>query len=279
MKKNCLSLLAMLFLTCGFVQAQEKTDSCDISVQTSYTSDSLMQVTPNEETLTKEEIEAKRRYEDVWKDRKKYFNIGYAIQTLSHMEVANTKWNSAFAFYYSMGRTFYLHKKPLFNMMKFGIDLGLPDLTYAKYTDSKDKQEDTESGNLSDLFAGSENELDLGMQQVDIGIHVGPSITLNPVDRLKICAYFHVIPSASIIMLNNDINCKFVPFLSCGGSISYKVISVGVEVRWGHANYKSFSVKENQEEEVSMSDLSSLFETGHNKLKTKTIRMYIGFRF
>lgn len=282
MKKSRLSLLALLFLTCGFIQAQEEADSCDISIQTSQPSDSLMAATPNEAILTDEEIKAKQRYEDVWKDRKKYFNFGYAIQDLSHMDIANTKWSSSFAFYYSSGRTFYLHKKPLFNMMKFGLDLGLPDVTYAKYTDSdKEKNNDPNTEQYwSNIFAGTEeDQLDLGMQQIDAGIHIGPSITLNPVDRLKISAYFHVIPSASIILLNHDINCKFVPFLSCGGSISYKVISVGVEGRWGHANYKSFSINEEQEEEADLSDLGALFETSHNRLKTKTLRIYIGFRF
>lgn len=280
MKKIRLSILMILSLTCGFIQAQEKADSCNINVQTS---DSLTLTPPNKETLTDEEREARRRYEDVWKDRKKYFNIGYSFQTLSNMDNADAKWNSKYAIYYSLGRTFYLHKKPLFNMMKFGIDFG-SDFTYAKYTDSeeeKEKYNNPNSGNYwSNIFAGTGgDQLDLGMQQIDVGLQIGPSITINPVDRLKISAYFHVTPSASIILLNDDINCKFVPFMSCGGSISYKIISIGVEGRWGHANYKAFSINEDQEEDVEMSDLSSLFETGHNRLKTKSLRLYIGFRF
>ncbi|MDR0969546.1 MAG: hypothetical protein LBM67_03290 [Lentimicrobiaceae bacterium] len=211
----------------------------------------------------------------IWKNRKKYINIGYVEQTLMHKEVVGLEWESNFGVSLSFGRTYYLHKKPLFKMLKFGIDLTLPDITYAKYLEPL--YYNSNHFDYKDLEL--DEEIDLGMHQIDAGIQVGPSITINPVDHLKISTYFRYAPSVSMIILDDELNSKFVSFFTFGGAIAYKVISLGVEARWGSANYKSFSVNPDLEFDDDGDVDFELFESDNNKLKTKSVRFYISFRF
>lgn len=196
----------------------------------------------------------------IWKQRRKYFMIGYVKQTLKHEEIEGLEWKSDYGFFLSYGRTYYLHRKPLFKMIKFGLDLTLPDLTYVKYSEPQV------------AYGDDSPDLDLGVHQAEIGLPLGPSLTINPVSHLKVSGYFHFVPSASVIVLDSEVNVKYVSFFTCGGAIAYKTISFGIESRWGSANYKSFS---GDDDESSDSFLS----TDNNKLKTNSTRFYLALRF
>ena len=66
---------------------------------------------------------------------------------------------------FSVGRTFYLHKKPMGKVLKFGIDATWFDLAYTNY----DVQHITywETNNFQ-------------IHEVEAGMQIGPSLTLNP---------------------------------------------------------------------------------------------------
>lgn len=226
-----------------------------------------------------------------WKSRRKYKNIGYNIQTLTHQDIPDMKWNSQYALSVNMGRTFYLHKKPLAGMMKFGIDWTYFDYVFAKYKDNQETADEeidnsnTESnipGYYPGIFGSSgKDEIDLGVMQMDLGMHLGPSFTINPVGDLMISTYFHFIPSVSFVFLNDEINYNFVPFWSYGGAIAWKAISLGVEYRWGKAKYKSLSMDEeamDSEEDFDLSNIEDVFKKGNNRLKTGSLRIYLSFR-
>lgn len=66
---------------------------------------------------------------EVWTKRKKYFNIAYTNLNLGIADTHDAK--SKFALGMNMGRVFYLHKKPLLNLMKFGIDASFIGINYA----------------------------------------------------------------------------------------------------------------------------------------------------
>lgn len=234
----------------------------------------------------KAEEKAEEKNRAVWKDRSRYFYFTYMKQTLTHEDVPGLEWKSDFGASFGFGRTFYLHKKPLFKMLKFGLDATWMDFSYAKYS----ALENGTGTPLLDEDTGYEEEgeeLDLGIHQIDFGLHVGPSITLNPVDHLKVSGYFHFVPSGSVIILNDEANANYVSNFAVGGAIAYKVISFGVESRWGKAKYNSFSVNE---DEINMDDIESgnidedlgigdALVTGKNNLKAKSLRFYIAFRF
>ena len=52
------------------------------------------------------------------------------------------KLNSDFAVAINRGNTYYLHKKPLFGMLKFGLDWTVFDIAAAKYTIEESDFED-----------------------------------------------------------------------------------------------------------------------------------------
>lgn len=236
--------------------------------------DSLTQVV-NELSSKIQQIENGERNATIWNKRKKYFHIGYMNQTLTNQDIPDLEWKSGFGFSMGMGRTYYLHKKPLFNMVKFGLDATWLDISYAKYLQPKGWKEAYESAELDD----GEN---LGTHQVEIGLHIGPSLTINPVNHLKLSGYFHFIPSGSIIILNEEANASYVSNFAVGAAISYKVISLGIESRWGKAKYNSLSV---DEEDADFEDIEEGFDvddalvTGKNRMKTKSLRFYLTFRF
>ena len=233
--------------------------------------DSLTQVV-NELSSKIQKVEDDKHNESIWENRRKYFNFGYMNQTLTHQDVPGLEWKSDFGFSLGRGRTYYLHKKPLFNMLKFGLDATLFDISYAKYSQPKGWEEPSESTELDD-------KEDLGMHQVETGLHVGPSITINPVDHLKLNGYFHFIPSGSMIILNDEAYTSYVSNFAVGAAISYKAISSGIESRWGEAKYNPFSVNEEATDMKGNHDVDDVFVTGKNRMKTKSLRFFLTFHF
>lgn len=238
--------------------------------------DSLTQVV-KELSSKVQKVEDDARNEAIWNKRKKYFQIGYTNQTLTHQDVPGLEWKSDFGVSLAMGKTFYLHKKPLFNMLKFGLNATWFDVSYAKYSQPKGWEEPSDPSD----FEEGEADFDLGAHQAEIGLGIGPSITVNPIDHLKVSGYFHFIPSGSILVLNDEINASYVSNFAVGGAISYKAISLGVESRWGKAKYNSFSVDEDAIDNPDIEDFNpdDVLIKGKNRMKTKSVRFYLTLRF
>ena len=68
--------------------------------------------------------------------------------------------------------------------MKFGLDWSWVDLNYSKYTISE--SEEPGSGSVGDIM---DETIDIGNHQLEYGMQVGPSITINPVHELKIILF------------------------------------------------------------------------------------------
>ncbi len=126
MKKLSLLAVSLLVVVTGGVQAQNQSDEMTQRL------DSLQQVV-NNMSNTNQELEQERLNRVVWKDRAKYFNLGYVKQTLTDKSTG-IELQSDFGVSLSSGKTYYLHKKPLAGMIKFGLDWTWMDLNYAKST-------------------------------------------------------------------------------------------------------------------------------------------------
>lgn len=165
-------------------------------------------------------------------------------------------------------------------MLKFGLDATWFDLSYAKYGDAEGWVKLPSEPVYPDE-GYEEEEIDLGVHQLELGMHVGPSITLNPVDHLKLSGYFHFIPSASVVIMNDEANVNYVSNFAVGGAIAYKVISLGIESRWGKAKYNSFSIDEEGDDSdwEGDVDIDDVLKSSKNRLKTKSIRFFIIFRY
>lgn len=66
------------------------------------------------------------------------------------------------------------------------------------------------------------------------GMHIGHSVTVNPIDNLKASVYFRYAPSYAGMYADDEYySGGYASFFVSGLSVAYKVISVGVEKRWG----------------------------------------------
>lgn len=227
--------------------------------------------------------------------RKSYFNISWVDQTLENKNAVNLKgenlrWKSDYGVALTKGTTYYLHSKPLFGMLKFGIDWTQIDVNYAKLI-----EDNFEVIGVDEDGFGLD-KLDLGKHQIELAMHVGPSITLNPVDHLKINGYFRYAPSFSGLIFKDlasetQIGYGYGSFFVAGGAISWKLISLGAEYRWGSGKYNNMSFNlENADADIDLDgssfdagdihvDLSDVFNSSKQKMKTSSLRVYVSLRF
>lgn len=240
-------------------------------------------------------MEQEQEMQKTWK-RRKYWKIGITSPNLERTDGEEMKWKTNGSFFIQKGRTSYLHSKPIAGMIKFGIDYGFLDFTYSKL-ELKEISYSSESGTrasdgFDDIVSGDPNGdigiseltgIDLGMHKIDYGFHVGPSVSVNPWNKLIATAYFHVMPTASSVIQNDNFSYGFGCMMAAGVSVAYKAISLGVEGVWGKVKYTQtdFSGDEDEDNDYDSSDEednASYFNTEKFTLKQSGIRAYIAFR-
>ena len=181
----------------------------------------------------KESPYSSEKQERVWTKRKAWFNIAYNKQSLKTNE-CNVWQHSDWGMGISTGRTFYLHKRPILGLMKFGLDWTYFDLNVASYAKLPYEYNEGFYPNEEEGFSygeeGDEESSDL--YKGEAGMMFGPSLTVNPVDVLKVAIYFRVLPCYSMIY-NDGFQGKYATYFTYGASISWRVISLGIEQRWG----------------------------------------------
>lgn len=171
-----------------------------------------------------------KKQDKIW-GRKKYFNLGYNMEDLKDDD-ASSELSRKFGASMTIGRTFYLHKNPILGMIKFGLDWSYIDLNAAGYN-YKYTYVNNENGNSSNNIETDE----YGIYKMELGMQFGPSVTVNPVDYLKVNVYFRYSPSYSVILDDGfQFNGSYGSYMNFGLAVSYKVISLGYEMRWGTSN-------------------------------------------
>lgn len=248
----------------------QKNDSLDRMVQDydRKNQDLLLQMNAEREEMAAKQAREKKS-EMIW-GRNKYFNLGYNAQKVEVKDVENGKMNSDFGFSLTTGRTYYLHKKPILNMIKFGIDWTYLDLTVAKYSPTYDDDEyDSYYGsNYDDYYSDEDDDEGIGSYKFELGMQFGVSVTVNPVDFLKVNAYFRYAPCFSGMYddYEGDFYKSFGSYFVGGMAVSYKVISLGVEKYWGTSKFDS-----------AYDEYTDEYKTVD--WKTSGPRIYISFRF
>jgi hypothetical protein len=181
---------------------------------------------PDRETRT-----AKRTYEQI-NPRKGYTNFAYSTQMLKNFDGSIEIGKSKFGASFLRGRTFNMHRRPIANMIYVGLDATWIDFNYANY----------EKHILHDR----------PLHQLDVSMGIGPSINVYPVGKLGVHAYFRFNPAWSMFLMETpkeeddkddigfDIMGGYSSMMVSGVSVSWGVISIGAEARWGAGKYKSF---------------------------------------
>ncbi len=186
-------------------------------------------------------------YGQEYKFRPKYNNFSFAAQTLTVDGVKSNARGMGFA--YTSGRSYIVHPGAIAKMLRFGIDATWGDINYAKHS-----------------------EAGFNRHQVEVGVGIGASVHVNPVSQLGIHAYFRFMPSFSGIierrseLTGNEVYGNYASFFVAGGAVSWGIISIGAEARWGKATYYQFNLKEG--------------ETDYKPaIKTNGLRAYVSLRF
>ena len=260
-----------------------------------------------------DERNRKDKLRSVWEKRSTFFNIGYVNETLTNkdMETLWSEMKSKYGVSISIGHTYYMPRKPILGMIRFGIDCTWLDLNYG-YFDNKEEANQQDygmKGQIKEYINYSGEKIDLTTafpgeklyepmrfgHHISAGIGVGPSVTVNPVGDLKISGYFHVVPTYNCMLVktdklevwqsyddqnkynkgsyrNTEILHGFTLMTKFGASIAFKAISLGVESRSGSGKMRY----EETDDIVAGVDKGEAIK---QKFKVSTTRFYIGFRF
>jgi hypothetical protein len=239
MKSFLLGLLAVGF--CYTANAQTSKEDLQQAKIDSLTT-IIQDLQANQQDMQKQ-IETVDKNSNVWR-RGKYRNFSFnkeKIEVDGFDGSIESEWGAAI----TMGKTYYLHKTPILSMIKIGLDWTYFDINAAGY-----KMENYEEGGKDNAY------------HFTAGMQIGPSVTVNPVDQLTASVYFRYAPSYSGIYANDDYHSGgYATFFVSGLSVSYRVISLGVEKRWGTVKYDLDDTDEKIEYNISGP------------------RFYIGFRF
>lgn len=165
---------------------------------------------------------------DNW--RRPYANIGFSNITMSSTDIPDLISNYGVSF--SVGRTFYLHKKPLMRVARLGIDVTWFDVNYTNYQ----IMNMTYSTTTTTMY-----------EQVELGAQIGPSLTIRPFGRFHIHGYVKYAPTISSLYANGNIYGCYAPFIIRGAAISTGKIGVGLECRSFECMYEELGVKNNPE--------------------------------
>jgi hypothetical protein len=232
---------------------------------------SSLAVNAQEQNDTVYNAETPRNFKAIWAHSKKALSIGWVSQDFGS-ETSSVS-HSKFGVMFRNERTIPIPSKPIGGVLKFGIDINLPDITVTKYnTDDKNR---TEGWSDETDF---ENPLgDMGMWTLNIGVGIGPSISVAPLSytsgygRYLIAKiYFHYKLSGSALLLDDggdiDAEYAFCNMFDFGGKISFRRIAVGVEGHWGSGKFKPIVSVEDQ-------------ETEKTKYKFAATRIYLSYCF
>lgn len=277
--KSLLCTLTLAGISFMNLSAQVLTDSTSqANEQIQQHNDSLEKAVQKLEERMNDSQE-EQRLNKIWR-RTKYRNIAFVKQSLQEQDGTGEKWHSDYAFALTMGRTYYLHRKPILNIIKFGIDWTYLDINYANYGKIKNYDFDNNDYPLESYPDEQEDDINIGRHQFEYAMQVGPSVTVNPINHLKVNAYFRYAPSFSGILIDDEFSCNYASFFVTGAAISYKVISVGIESRWGKAKYKNFSIDDFNEEDMDVDnpEWNDVISKSKRKFKTNSVRFYISFR-
>ena len=231
MKKFYLCLLAIIAITSNVSARENKKQEKD------------------ESTLGIEQVDLDRA---IWEKRATYFNYPSLVFSTLNDKTSNLKYKGFVGVSLSWGRTFYLHKKTISNKMKFGLDWTWFDFNGVFIFPEMRKD---------DIFESESADL-----HYQFGMQIGPSITFNPVNHLKISTYFRVTPSLSMIKLNEIDYAGYYTSYNTGCSVAWKVISFGAEWRTGSGNLNQYNDYGDK-------------PTRKNKFAANSLCLYIGFRF
>ena len=210
------------------------------------------------------------------------FMLYYENQTLEEQN-DNVKYKCNFTVGLTKRHTYYLHKKAIANMVKFGIDACWFDISFTQYAKGKGLWNDDMAGNVTtgtyanyeeyfkaaDEKALDENSsdifsrMDLGKYQIMLSVlGIGPSVKVAPFyylnkpffDTMKLGFYFHYVPSfTTLVFTGDDDSTVMLGYMGCwrfGGNLSLGRFAFGIESQWGSGTLKRGKINDDSNDNI-----------------------------
>ena len=202
------------------------------------------------------------------KSQIKFQNISFISQERYNYE--NGRFDSKYGASVTTGKTFFLHNKAIGKVLKFGIDASWLDIGYTNYIVNDYYYSPRSAGKTSYPDMGINkshyNPSTMHIHQVDISMQVGLSLNINPVDKFNIQPYFRYVPTYSSIFYNGNFIGGYATNFATGGTISYGVIGIGAEYRFGGGYLRSYRQPYENQKYITKYEFSGM-------------RYYLSFRF
>lgn len=220
MKNKIITSLVLLFcisIQSSYAQIYSKSESLSPKEAKRLEKRQNSAASPESKTLSKDMTEQD------YVMHENYFNFGIMDMTLKQKNAENLKSNYGLSA--NVGTTFFLHKKPIGGIMRFGLDATWLDVNYTNYR----IKHITNAG--TDKYS---------YHQGEISIHIGPSVSITPDEKWNINAYFRYAPSFSMLYADDAFYGNYATFFVTGASCSYGTIGLGAEARFGNCKYHEF---------------------------------------
>ena len=190
--------------------------------------------------------------------KRNYVNLAFVYQknifekSASPLE-SSKSWFGAAA---ELGLTYFINEKnPASDILYFGLDLSYLDIQFNSF-----KLEDTSGGvNRRDQYTNFAN----------LGIQLGPSLTIMPKERLSVNVFVHYAPSVAAYALPNYdyVYYGYAGYITAGAKVALRYVSIGFETRY-------------TETKLSYSGGNAeIKRTNPLALKIPNTRVILGFRF
>ena len=220
----------------------------------------------------------------IW-SKNTYLNISYNTTKLSSDEFPSVsgafsnEFQNQWGLGLQWGHTFNFHKNPLGNVLFLGLDYTWLDLNFNQYkeTAAPASYKNSEESSIGCMPWHNKKKT------IDYGMMVGPSLTFYPftslerwgTDNIRLQLYFHVGYTVQLSMISEAMVDKGEVsdgkalghglYTSFGGNLTWNFVGIGYEFRNdGKLNYTY---------------LDDDLDTGKMKMKQKTGRVYLQFRF
>ncbi|MCM1441803.1 MAG: hypothetical protein NC131_21720 [Roseburia sp.] len=203
--------------------------------------------------------------------RPKYRNLNFNSEKIT---LDGFSLDSKFGAAFTTGRTYFLHKTPILRMIRIGIDATWFDISYANYKTQWLDYGDEDYYSYDDYYGDDEDYDDeITIHKAEIGMQVGPSVTVNPVDKLNVHGYFRYAPTFAMMYDDDAFRGNYASMFVTGISLSYGAIGFGIEKRWGTCKYKELFSDSDDDYDYDYSSPDAF------KWKTSGLRVYLSFRF
>lgn len=182
--------------------------------------------------------------------RNAYVTVGYVMSEVKK-QGEYSGLNSRYGMSISVGYTFLLNKKPLWNNVYVGVDWTFLHGDFRQYRfKMADYIPKSRLGEYNQKDINENNEID----HTTIGMQIGPSLTMMAAKDLQLSAYFRYAPSLDFIETSVDpynpptdarlgsyqesVDYSYAGYYTVGVSASYKIFMAGVEYTTGSMQHR-----------------------------------------